>query len=87
MVRLAPLIVTVPGPPDKCVNDPAPLVDKFPATLRLTLFKATAPEPAKVRLLKLLVPEPPRTAAGPVKVAVLVAPLKVPLLVQFPPKE
>ena len=75
MVLLAPLMDTEPGPPDRCVNVPAPPVAKFPATLRLVLLAAVVPAPLMVRLLKLLAPAPLMSAAAPVKVTEPVPPV------------
>ena len=83
----APLIVTVPDPPERWVKVPEPLVARFPETERLIPVEAVTPAPVKVRLLKLFTPPLLITAPVPLKVTELVLPVKVPLLVQFPPME
>jgi hypothetical protein len=79
-----PLIVTVPAPPVRCVNVPAPLDNRFPKTVRFVAAAAVIPAPVIVRLLKLLAPPPLRLLPEPPNVTVLVLPVKVPSLVQFP---
>src|SRR6267154_1153881 len=86
MTRFAPLIVTVPAP-DAWVKVPAPVVEKFPATLRVVPPDAVMPAPLKATLLKLLAPAPLMSAPGPLKLAELVAPANVPAFDQLPPKE
>src|SRR6266545_225920 len=79
MVLADPLKVTVPEPPERCVNVPAPLVEKFPATFRLVPVAAVMLAPLRVRSLKLLTPAP-LSVTAPVL-------LKVPSFDQFPPTE
>ena len=59
------------------------MVDKLPATLSIEEADPVIPKAVKLRLLKLLVPEPLIEDAIPEKVSVEVEPLKVPLLIQF----
>src|SRR5262245_38449787 len=86
IVRPAPVMVT-PLLPERWVNVPAPVVEKFPATFRPVALETLMPAPLKLTLLKLLAPAPLSNAPGPVNVAELVAPVNVPSLVQLPPKE
>jgi hypothetical protein len=79
----APVIVI--KPPDACVNWPAALVEIFPETLSIVPVAAVIPEPMKLILLKFCVPEPLMVEEGPLNIIVLVFPVKVPLLTQFPP--
>jgi hypothetical protein len=78
----APLMVAVPGPGWE--NVPEPLVEKFPDIEMFDPEAHPIPAPAIERLLKLLEPDPLMLLPTPVSVTVLVAPVKVPLLIQFP---
>jgi hypothetical protein len=69
------------------VNVPAPLIDKFPATVRFVLALAVIPLPVIVKLLKLFVLLPEIIAFVPLKVTVLVLPVNVPSFVQLPATE
>lgn len=79
-----PLIVTVPEPPEVCVNVPAPLVEKSPAIVRFVDDAVVTPWPVITRSPKLFVPEPLMLAFSPVIVRDP-EPEKDPSLVQFPP--
>ena len=82
-----PLIVSLPVPPGLCVNEPMPVVEKFPATERSVPGAAVTPAPVMTRLLKRFVPAPLTTEPEPANVICPEPPLKVPLLVQFAPTE
>ena len=81
MVFDAPVSVTVPLL--ACSNAPEPLVERLPDTLRLVMPAAVIPAPENVRLKKLLLPVPLKTALAPVKITVEVFPLNVPLFIQL----
>lgn len=78
----APVITTVP--PAACSMEPAPLVERLPDTL---ITEAGRPTDGAVifRLLKFCIPAPLIVLPGPVKLVVLLLPLKVPLFIQLPP--
>ena len=77
--------VMVIKPPDTLVNWPAPLVEKFPETLSAIPDAVVIPEAVKLMLLKFCVPEPLIFEEGPLNIIEPVLPVKVPLLIQFPP--
>src|ERR1051326_919776 len=79
-----PLIVAVPAPPGRCVNDPAPVVERFPAIVRLVPDDTDNPAPLTTTLLKLLVPAPLIDLFEPLKLTVPAPPAKDPSFVQFP---
>src|SRR5438093_118538 len=85
ILLLAPVIVIVPAPPLVCVNVPEPDVTRFPATVMELSGVSVMPLLASVRLLNVLDPLPVRIPFGPFMVMVLVAPVNVPLFVQFAP--
>ena len=79
---VAPVIVIIP--PDRCVNCPEPLVDRLPDTFNKVLVAAVIPEERKLISLKLCVPFPLMVVVGPLKLTVLVVPVKIPLFIQLP---
>ena len=84
IVALPPLIVSVP--PEAWLKEPDPVVARLPVKV-MALLEKVIPGAATVRLLKFSIPVPLMEAPDPVKVMVLVLPLKVPLFVQLPPME
>ena len=49
IVLPVPLIVTVPLPPEVCVNVPEPEVEKFPATVKLVALEDRLLAPVTVK--------------------------------------
>lgn len=84
IVFVAPVIVSVL--PATCVNDPTFTVAKLPDKVSCA-DDATTPAALTERLLKFCSPVPEMVEPGPVKVIVLVLPVKVPLFTQLPPTE
>ena len=71
-------------PPEEWVKDPAPEVVRLPAMVRFVVPAAVILETEIVRSLKLFVPVPLRDDPPPVKLILLVLPVKVPLFTQLP---
>src|SRR5690606_23944079 len=71
---VVPLPDIIRVPPDASINEPEPVVAKFPVNDKLTGEKVI-PLAAIVRLLKLCVPEPPTFLEAPFKIIVLVFPI------------
>ena len=65
------------------MKDAAPVVARFPVSVMLAVENVTSGA-ATVRLLKLCTPAPLTVAPEPVKVIVLLLPVKVPELIHEP---